>query len=97
MSFYCMCVRSFTLHKFLLTNQIPGPDGQRGPPRCLVCPRRGALTGAKGKWNGEERGGGDLGQRRASHSAERIGEEGKEENRVIKERKKRRQKKNKGE
>lgn len=76
MSFYCMCVRSFTLHKFLLTNQIPGPDGLRGPPRCMVRPRRGALTGARGKWNGEERAWGGGCQRRASHSAERTAEEG---------------------
>lgn len=48
--FMC-CLCSFTLLTFLLTNQIPGSGGQGGPPCCLVCPRRSALTRATGQWN----------------------------------------------
>ncbi len=81
----CICVCSFTPHTFLLTNQIPGPDRQRGPPRCLACPRRGALTGAKGE--------GDVGGVWVSvelptpqkENCRTLGEECEEEGRVVKE------------
>lgn len=75
----CECV-SLHSHTFLFTNQIPGPDRQRGPPHCLTRPRRRALTGANGEGSGV-----GLCLCGVCHSENKKGERGEERDKVVEE------------